>query len=206
MKYLLLSLLLCVNSHAQIILKGGTLAGGSLGSVAAGGGGGCVNAYRTNDTATGGTQTGIGTGDRTSGASPVIIATIDGVSKPQLCNNNFNTGEFFFNGAATAGQTVRVQLSSTAVATEFMWFQQTTATHGVWQVQGSNDGSAWTSIGSTFTLGGGVTFVGGSGGFVETITTASANTTTYLYYQFLGISGTTDADPWLYELWIQNCQ
>ena len=77
------------------------------------------------------------------------------------------------------------------IITEATWYQQGSQTHGVWQWQGSNDASSWTNIGATFTFGGVIT---------QVQTTLSANTTGYQYYQLVGVSGTTTAAPYIYEM------
>jgi hypothetical protein len=54
------------------------------------------------------------------------------------------------------------------------------ATRGVWRWQGSHNGTYWTNIGSSFTLG---------GSLVQTQTTLHGNITAYRYYRILGVSG-----------------
>ncbi len=205
LRFVIAFLMVSFAGYSEIIIAGSKLSGCTIGVAASGGGGGggCVSAYRTNDTFFGGSQTGIGTGDRTEPSNLYITAKFNGVAKPQICDNNFNTGQFFFSVTAAAGQTIQVQFNSAVVVTGFTWFQQNSDTHGTWQVEGSNDGSTWTAIGGTFTLGGGTST---ALGFADVITTPSANTTSYTYYHLIGVSGNTSGNPWLFELWIQDCQ
>jgi hypothetical protein len=74
--------------------------------------------------------------------------------------------------------------------TEFKWFQSTTASHGTWKWQGSMNDSAWTDIGSTFTLGGATTQT----------QTGAGTTVAYRYYRLLGVSGTASSVPQIYEV------
>jgi hypothetical protein len=81
--------------------------------------------------------------------------------------------------------------------TEAKWYQDTTASHGVWQWCGSTDASTCTAtIGSTFTLGGATT---------QTQTQLNGNTTAYRAYILQGSSGTTSSAPWLEEIEFKQC-
>ena len=75
--------------------------------------------------------------------------------------------------------------------TEAKWYQSAADTQGIWQWQGSSNGTSWSNIGNTFTLGGSAT---------QTITELSANVTGYRYYQLLGVSGQSSSSPYLYEI------
>ena len=68
---------------------------------------------------------------------------------------------------------------------------------GVWKWQGSNDASAWTDIGASFTMGGTSPFV---------MTGLSGNVTAYRYYQLCGVSGTASglSNPQEIEFRIDN--
>jgi hypothetical protein len=67
------------------------------------------------------------------------------------------------------------------VINEIKWYADRGTDLGTFKVQGSQNGSSWNDIGSTQGLTGLATY---------TITTVSANTTAYLYYQIIGTSGT----------------
>lgn len=77
------------------------------------------------------------------------------------------------------------------IITEMTYYQDISAGQGTWQAQGSNDGSTWTNIGATFTLGVPAT---------QVITTLSANTTAYKYYQLQQVGGATTALPYVQEI------
>lgn len=87
-----------------------------------------------------------------------------------------------WNNQATSGLYLRFYFETSVIINEMKFYTGRTETHGDWQIQGSNNGTDWTNVGSSFTLG----------GLVQTITSPSANTTRYSYYQLLGISGNVD--------------
>ena len=93
------------------------------------------------------------------------------------------------NGETVSGKYFRFDFGNESsgypIITGARWYQDTTATQGVWKWQGSNDASSWTDIGESFTLG-----TGATGPATPAImTTMSANTTAYRYYQMAGVSG-----------------
>lgn len=140
-----------------------------------------------------------GTGNRTSVITPSVNFTLFSTSDPlTLVDGNTSSvavaGAIRFDTAAAAsGKYIRFDFGSgtSKIITEAILYQNTADSHGVWQWQGSNDASAWTSIGGTFTLGGATP--------TQTQTTLSANTTGYRYYQILGVSGNLSITPWLAE-------
>ncbi|MBI1308659.1 MAG: hypothetical protein GC129_02215 [Proteobacteria bacterium] len=138
------------------------------------------------------------TGDRRSS----IVATADGsllyagYNDPNKLLDGSNSNDTFFPTASATGHYLRFQFTAATVVTEAQWVQSGAFTHGTWQWQGSNDGSTWTNIGATFTLGGSTT---------QTITTLNGNTTAYIYYQMVGTGGSTSGSPYLYETNFKQC-
>jgi hypothetical protein len=94
------------------------------------------------------------------------------------------------NGAAD-GQWIRFDFGSGKIINEFKFYQSSAVAQGTWKVQGSNDNSAWTDIGPTFTLGGGTD--------PAVITAISSNATSYRYYRIIKVSGSTNAGPYTRE-------
>lgn len=136
-----------------------------------------------------------GTGNRSgiiavTGSFPSI--SVAG-SVNELVNGTFgNTFGFNTNGSiVNAYYRFDFGAGNYKVVTEAKWYQHVSAAHGTWQWQGSNDGTSWTNIGGTFTLGSPAT---------QTITTLSANTTGYRYYQMRGISGNSNNAAWQREI------
>lgn len=97
----------------------------------------------------------------------------------------------YFNGVSSNGSnwlTFDFGSGNAFVIDEFIWKQQNTTGHGVWRLEGSNDNSTWTQIGSDFTLNAGLNQPGGS------------NNTAYRYYRLRAMSGSRSASPYLYEI------
>jgi hypothetical protein len=138
-----------------------------------------------------------GTGDRTA----TITVTKSGASW-----NSTGSGSLFVDGntannnnvtMVTIGQAVSgiyarfdFGVAASKVINEVKIYCSTPLNEGDWKWQGSNDASAWTDIGSSFTLSGSNPSV--------TITSVSANVTGYRYYQMLGVSG-TGTSTWMQE-------
>jgi hypothetical protein len=103
--------------------------------------------------------------------------------------NGTSASDWWFAAAAVSGNEIKFYFGpSGRVIDEIRLVQSTTATHGVWDIQGSNDGSSWTTLSSSITLGG-----------ATTSTYSYSNTTSYTYYRFLGVSGNANNNPFIYE-------
>lgn len=133
-----------------------------------------------------------GTGNRSSliTASQAFGYNMLGIGV--LIDGNTGTTGCYLNSVAD-GDWFQFDFGSAKVIDEVTWYQQTTATHGTWKIQGSNDNSSFTDIGSSFTLGGATT---------QTITEISGNSTGYRYYRFTKVSGSI-VSIWLYEVEFQ---
>lgn len=77
------------------------------------------------------------------------------------------------------------------IINEIKYYQETSTGQGTWKFQGSPDASTWTDLGTMFALGGTTT---------QTITAPSANTTGYRYYRLLGMSGSCNNGPFVFEI------
>ena len=139
-----------------------------------------------------------GTGSRTRRVVITQTILVSG-STSELLNGTYGNTFFFSpNGQAVAGLYLQFSFFTTTygmmpvVIDEARWYQDTTSTHGSWKWQGSNDGSIWTDIGAAFTLGGATPF--------QTQSSLNGNTTAFLYYRLLGVSGTSSSTPWLREI------
>lgn len=103
---------------------------------------------------------------------------------------------FYFGTQAASGKYLSFDfgLGTSKLITEAkQWQASANDTQGIWRWQGSNDNSAWTNIGGTFTLGGFTT------GNPLIITSLSGNSSGYRYYRILGVSGNTSDNPWQME-------
>lgn len=112
-------------------------------------------------------------------------------SVDDLVNGNTSSNLTFFTGSAVSGETITFgPFPREVLITGIKYYQQLSSAQGTWQCQISDDGSSWTSVGSSFALGGTTT---------QTITEMAANTTGCLYLRLLGVSGSTSALPYVYQ-------
>lgn len=131
-----------------------------------------------------------GTGDRTS-LITVSANCLNGTVS-QLVDGNTSSSNVYFPGGSVTGKYIAFDFGSgnTRVINEAKMYQTSTATHGIWKWQGSNDGISWTDIGGPFTLG---------GLSIPTLTSLMNNVTLYRYYRLYGVSGTSNSGPYIYE-------
>jgi hypothetical protein len=120
-----------------------------------------------------------GYGARTGSISTTTTLSISG-SITYLVSGAY-ANSLYFNNQSVSGLYIRFDLGSAKIIDEAVWSQASSTNQGTWQWQGSNDASAWTSIGSTFTIA----------SAQQVLTTLNGNTTGYRYYQMLGVSGST---------------
>lgn len=139
-----------------------------------------------------------GQGDRTGTITLAQASQINGapgmVSTSLMINGVTNTGLAYFNTYPAYmydGWWLSFDFGSAQVIDEFKWYQQTTASHGTWKVQGSIDNSTWVDVGSTFTLGGAT---------IQTVTAISSNIISYRYYRIYLNTGPSSNAPYLYEI------
>jgi hypothetical protein len=132
-----------------------------------------------------------GTGNRTSSITVTTTASIGAGSIGNLVNGS-QANDLWWTANQTLRE-IRFNLAGTGFTrciNEAKWYQDVASTHGDWKWQGSNDGSTWTDIGATFTLG----------GTLQTMTTLSGNTNFWKIYRLLQVSGVTSNSPWLREI------
>lgn len=134
-----------------------------------------------------------GTGDRRGSITVTVAGAWANSTPANFVDGTLDSTNAFTNGnnASTYSVTFDFGSGASKVVTEVVWKQSTTATHGTWKLQGSNNGSSWTDVGASFTLGGST---------AQTITAPSSNTTGYRYYKLVGVSGTVSGAPWLQEV------
>ncbi|MBZ9710483.1 hypothetical protein LB543_27675 [Mesorhizobium sp. ESP7-2] len=148
--------------------------------------------FRIADPAIGEVRDALVDGDRTSLITTTTTATMTlGTHIDNLVDGLFTADA---NGAAafTSGESsreIKFDLGSGKILTGFLWLQDTELTHGTWVIEGSNDDSTYTGLGSSFTLGGAV---------IQQQTWS--NSTAYRYHKLRQTSGTTNTSPWLYEI------
>jgi len=134
-----------------------------------------------------------GTGNRSA-----LITVASTVSYLAGSGANFVDGlqtdsRFRFTGEAVSGKYIQFDFGTgnTKLITEAIYYAGSSTAQGTWRWQGSNDGSNWTNIGNTFTLGGTNT---------QYLTELNGNTNGYRYYRLLGVSGNDVNGVWLRQM------
>lgn len=135
-----------------------------------------------------------GTGDRTGSITLTVTGSLNGsaVGTPNVLLDGVTSGatNLYFNNNSANSYGFKFDFGTAKIINEAKFHQENTTSHGTWKWQGSNDGSSWTDIGSSFTFGGAA---------IQTQTSLSGNTTAYRYYQVIGVSGTASNSPYIYE-------
>ena len=147
-------------------------------------------AYSAGTSANAGDYTGTySAGNRSSIIAVTTNVVIQGNVITNLVLGGYQSNSFYFgNDTIGSSEYIRFALSAGQVINEFRWYNDRTVDpeQGTWQWQGSNNGSSWTNIGSTFAIDNRT--MGGNA--YQTVTTMSGNTTSYTWYQMKGVSGT----------------
>lgn len=127
-------------------------------------------------------------GDRQSLIVESTTATLGGGSVANFIDGNLTTEVLYFNNAQSTRE-IKFDLGSGKIVTGFHWLQGTTASHGTWLIEGSNDDSSYTTLDSGFTLGA-----------VNPTRRTFSNSTAYRYIKLRQTAGTTSSGPYLLEI------
>ena len=148
-------------------------------------------AYVAGQSANAGDYTGTySAGNRSSIIAVTTNVAIQGNVITNLVLGGYQSNSFYFgNDTIGSSEYIRFALTAGQIINEFRWYNDEAddAEQGTWQWQGSNDGSSWTDIGSTFAIDN-RTMVGSAPSY-QVVTTMSGNTTSYTWYQMKGVSG-----------------
>jgi hypothetical protein len=132
-----------------------------------------------------------GTGNRTGIITATKSAGLTDFNPTALIDGNMSNTNYW-QSVSAANQYLLFDFGTGKIIDEALWTQQNPMSHGTWKWQGSYDGTNFTDIGATFTLGGGVS--------VQTQTSLSSNTTAFRYYRLFGVGGTTNNGWYIREL------
>lgn len=148
-----------------------------------------------------------GTGNRTSTITQSSSGMGFSAAENKLINGAW-AQDLTWNAADITNDWVRWDFGAAVTMQQARWFQSGAQTHGTWKWQGSADASAWTDVGSSFTLGDNSDLArwapGGSLDLdVSVMGDLTANTDGYRYWRILGVSGAASVVPWLYEVEFQ---
>jgi hypothetical protein len=136
------------------------------------------------------------TGDRRSRITATTNHSLDQGNITYLVDgaitSNFNGSDSILISVGDAAVNKYFQFDfgsgNSILITEAKWYRNNASHHGQYRWQGSNDASAWTTIGSDFQLGGATP--------TTTLTAMSGNSSGYRYYRVLGVSGTITGNNW----------
>lgn len=131
-----------------------------------------------------------GSGERRTGEIVVTASTdlFTGTSDVMTLLAGTNISNTYFVGYGV-NRTLTFDFGAPRVIDEVKWTQSTSASQGIWRWAGSNNGSDWTDIGPSFTLG---------GALISLHPSLHGNETAYRFYRLYHISGATSTGPWLY--------
>lgn len=132
-----------------------------------------------------------GTGDRTASITVTKSASANIVGALSRFVGIGGSATYF--SSVPNGEWLKFDFGSgvTKVITELTYYQSNAFAQGTWQLEGSNDDSAWTAIGSTFTLAAATTQTSGSA--------FSSNSTYYRYYRIKKTAGSVSSASWAYQ-------
>lgn len=142
----------------------------------------------------GSARSGYESGDRTSVITVTTTAAVSaGTSITNLVDGDMsgsNSGWFVF-GAVESTREIKFDFGSgvTKTVTDFIWLQTSTQSHGTWVMEGSNDDSSYTGLGSSFTLGG-----------AAMSKYNISNATPYRYYKLRQTAGSTSTAASIIEV------
>ena len=132
-------------------------------------------------------------GDRTGNIIVTTTATPQaGSSAMNLVNGDYapdTTGSFLFNAVESTREFKFNLLGVQKIITDFVLLQSAATAHGTWVMEGSNNDSSYTQLGSSFTLGG------------STVSKYSlSNSTAYSFYKLRQTAGSTGVTVRLIEI------
>jgi hypothetical protein len=130
----------------------------------------------------------LGSGDRTA-TIPVSKSAGADIRGPLSRFVGVGASNTYFENVPN-GEWLKFDFGTAKVINELKYYQQLAVSQGTWQLEGSNNDSTWTAIGSPFEITG-TTFVSGSA--------FNSNTTSYRYYRIKKTAGTVNRSPWAYQ-------
>lgn len=131
---------------------------------------------------------------RAGTADPIMSLFVDNLNR--VDGSGTGALEAKVGSEAVSGKWILFQFSAARVIDELRWFQDALDTNGTWKLQGSNDAITFVDVGTSGTLGGGFDSAYG----YSTFTGPSGNTTPYVYYRLLGVSGNISTNPFFFEV------
>jgi hypothetical protein len=129
-----------------------------------------------------------GSGDRTA-TIPVSKSAGADIRGPLSRFVGVGASNTYFENVPN-GEWLKFDFGAAKIINELKYYQQLAVSQGTWQLEGSNDDSTWTAVGTPFEITGTI-FVSGSA--------FSSNTNSYRYYRIKKTAGTVNRSPWAYQ-------
>ena len=134
-----------------------------------------------------------GTGNRTGSITVTATNITAGGGSPSNLVDGSQADSYWWVTATGNGTAyLTFDFGTAKIIDAFRWYQDNGTSHGTWRLEGSNDNSNWTQIGSDFTLRAATS---NSGGFFW-----FSNSTAYRYYRLRHMSGSRQQNPYLREI------
>lgn len=130
----------------------------------------------------------LGSGDRTATITVSKSAGAD-IRGPLSRFVGLGASNTYFENVPN-GEWLKFDFGAAKVIDELKYYQQLAVSQGTWQLEGSNDDSTWTTVGTPFEIIG-TTFV--------SVGAFSSNTNSYRYYRIKKTAGTVNRSPWAYQ-------
>ncbi len=125
-----------------------------------------------------------------------------------LLNGNLTETVFWYESTGIGGaELVRLQFPSPTILTGMEYYignSHMIVGGAQTKFQGSNDGSTWEDVSPVFTKSGNTNAPGEISGGPHAENFLWDNSTAYTYYRHLGISGNTNRNPWVYEIFFRT--
>lgn len=130
----------------------------------------------------------LGSGNRTGTITVTLAGVSAGAGTASQLVNGSSSNEFWWNSGSAS---LTFDFGSAKIIKQARWKQSNSSTHGTFKWQGSSDGTSYSDIGGTFTLGGTTS---------QIHTSLIDNATAYRYYRLTQTAGSTSASPFLQEV------
>ena len=130
-------------------------------------------------------------GDRTGSWTITSDVNFTNGSAANLINTYSTTQDTYFTASqAAASKHITIEIPAAKVINTLRFRQQTSTTHGVWDIETSTNGSTWVTRASNITLG----------GDPDSVYALTIDQTAYSFIRLVGVSGTMSNSPWIYDI------
>ena len=134
-----------------------------------------------------------GMGDRRAFITATSTVSYDQGGPTEFVDGVMTGNTAYFGSQNIADKYILFQFQLPVLITEVTWHTNYAGTTYYWHFQGSQDNSSWTTLVDNIQI-----THAGNAQVIPVI-----NTTEYLYYRWLGVSGNTAPSPRHYDMWFK---